>query len=77
MGIAVAPGQFETVGVGLGDDAVLVAVDGESHGRARRDGIEPVQVAQLVLVDEGLHVVVEAHGPEGGQSLVLGLVRVA
>ena len=36
----------------------------------------PCEVAELVGVDDRLHVVVQAHGPEGGHRLVLRLVRI-
>ena len=76
MGVAVTPGELQAIRVRFGEDAVLKALDREGHGGAGRYGVQPVQVAQVVLVDEGLHVDIQAHRAKGSQRLILRLVRV-
>ena len=72
--LGVAPLELNPARILVGEDSVLVALDGEGHGAGGADRIQPLAVADLVAgVDRG-EVVVQAHRAERAEGLVLGLV---
>ena len=70
-GRGVAEAQLQPAGVLRADQPVLEALHGEGDGRAGRDGVERVAVAQLVGLGDGLQVVDAAVRAEPGDRLVL------
>ena len=74
--VDVAPLELDAVGVLLGDQAVLVALEGQGDGAAGRDDVEAVLVAEVVGVLEGVDVAHQVHRAEGGGRLVLGAMGV-
>ena len=76
-GVRVAPAQRQPVGVGVGEDAVLVTLDGPGDGGAGADGVQPVIIAESVGLGDGGEVAHVAVGAEGGDGLVFGAAQLA
>ena len=56
----VAPGHFDTIGVGLGNKPILKAFNSHSDGSPGRYGINPVAITNIVYLDYRFKVVIEA-----------------
>ena len=71
-GRRVAPDHLDAVGVFLGEQTLLIALEGPRHGGARGDGVEAVPVAEVASVGHRFEVVDHGHGAERTEGLILG-----
>ena len=55
--LGIPEGEVDPLGVGLGEDALLVALHGETDRHAGGNGIQRIPVAQLVPLGDGSQIV--------------------
>ena len=73
-GLGVTPGHLQAIGLLLGQQAVLIALDHVADGRAHRDGVQSIVIADFIEPDDGGQVIVQQIGAKHAKRLVFWLV---
>ena len=69
-GFVIAPGHFQTICVGLADQPLIVAFNGEGNGSPGGDGVQACAVADVVGHDYRFQVVIKTIGAEHGNRFI-------